>query len=230
MRKELLMTVCAFSLLMGSTPAFAGAYGDAPEPEEAPVAPPAPPPAPVIEEEPDYAAPGFYIGAGGTYGIELFAGDDARVSNSGGFHVRAGYRIIPNLAVEALYQYYSEFDADPGQIDAWALTANAKAFMLTGRYQPYALIGVGYMAGNGSGGNPDGPGGVLPDVSANPAHGASTDVANPGNGFLMRFGLGLDAYITEHLSMGPEIAYNLPFGGASNLDLIDISLGLRYRF
>jgi opacity protein-like surface antigen len=230
MRKELLTSVCALSLLVGASTAYAGAYGEPVQAEETPAAPPAPRAVVVQEEEIDYAAPGFYIGAGGAYGIELFAGHDARVDNSGGFHVRAGYRIIPNLAVEVLYENFLQFDSDPGSVDAWTTTVNAKGYILTGRYQPYVLLGLGYIAGNGSGGNPDGPGGVAPDVSLNPQHGASTDVANPGNGFLMRFGVGMDAYITEHLSMGPEIAYDLPFGGASNLDLIDISLGLRYKF
>lgn len=222
MRKEILSSVCALSLLFGAGSALAGSYGDVEQPEEMPASPP---PAQIVEAETeiDYAAPGAYIGAGGIYAVELFSQGDRNstpvaynkdggdVDNSGGFYVEAGYRILPNLAVDARYSYYNEFDADPGQIDAWSLTANAKGYILTGRFQPYVLVGLGYLAGNGSGGN-------------------QAAVANPGDGFMMRFGGGFDGYITEHLSMGPEIAYVMPFGGASNLDMIEISAGLKYKF
>lgn len=211
MQKKILTTVCALSLLFGATNAFAGAYGEPMEPEEAPVAPPPPPPAPP-EPEMDCARLGPYLGVGGVYAVELF--DDngsARTSNSGGYHVKAGYRFHPHAAVEARFEHYLQFDLDPGNIEAMSATINGKAFLLTGRWQPYALLGMGWIHGNGSAGN-------------NP------QAAHPSNGFAMRFGGGLDVCLTEHISMGPEFAYLLPTGSANDLDMFTVSLGLSYKF
>jgi len=210
MRKELLTTVCALSVLLGATSAFAGAYGEPVEAEEAPAAAPAP--APVVEPEMDCAKLGPYLGLGGVYAVELF--DDqgsARTDNSGGYHVQAGYRFHQHAAVEARFEHYLDFDLDPGHIEAYSITINGKAYLLTGRFQPYALAGMGFVSGNGSAGN-------------NPA------AAHPSNGFALRFGGGLEACITEHISAGPEFAYLLPTGSANDLDMFTVSLGLAYKF
>jgi len=211
MRKELLSSACALSLLFGATTAFAGSYGEPIEPEEAPAAPPAP--AAVVEvEEVDYARVGPYIGIGGNFAIENFEGSH-NIDNSSGFHVRVGYRVHPNIAVEARYERYLNFERDPGQgsFDGWSATANVKGFFLTGRYQPFALFGMGYL-------DMAYPG---PDRPGDP---------NPGGDFAMRFGLGMDANLTEHIAIGPEVAYVLPVGQAANFDMITIGLGIQYKF
>src|SRR5512141_67538 len=131
MRKWVLSLVCSFGLLGGATSALAGAYGGTAQPEEMPQAPPAG--AAVAQATaPDYAAVGPYIGIGGLYAIELFdhtCGCD--YDNSGGFNVRAGYRVHPNIAVEALFEDYVEFERDDhysvttrdGHRSAWSTTA-----------------------------------------------------------------------------------------------------------
>lgn len=215
MRKEVLTSVCALALVFGASSAFAGAYGEPVEAEEAPV--PAPPPPAVVEEVApiDYARTGPYLGVGTLYAVELF--DDAvantgvRTDNSWGFHLKGGWRLHPNLALELRYDWMHEFDLDPGFIDAWLLTGNVKGYILTGRFQPYALVGMGYLAANGSGGN-------------NPG------AAHVGDDFALRFGAGMDAYVTEHIVLGPEIAYVLPTGDAQDLDMLTVSLGAAYRF
>lgn len=209
MRKVYLPSVCALGLLIGASPAYAGTYGDTQEPIEGPAAAPAPP-AVVETVETDYAATGPYLGVGGLYAIEFFSDGNARTDNSAGFHVRAGYRFMPNMSVELLYQYLNKFDVDPGHIDGWSLTANAKAYVLTGRIQPYALVGVGYINTGGSAGN-------------HPA------AASTGDGTLMRFGIGMDVCLGEHWAIGPELAYDLPFGSAEDLDYMDVSIGVRYK-
>src|SRR6185369_12836895 len=108
MRKEMMALVCAFGLLGTANAAMAGAYGDVPQAEETPAAPPARHEVEAVEEV-DYARVGPYLGIGGVYAIELFDDSGARVDNTGGFHVRGGYRFHPNFAVEALYEWYSEF-------------------------------------------------------------------------------------------------------------------------
>ncbi len=218
MRKEVTALVCALGLVGSATAAMAGSYGKAPEAEEMPAAPPARHEVEVAEEV-DYARVGPYLGVGGVYAIELFDDQATRVDNSSGLHVRGGYRFHPNFAVEGLYEWYNEFDTDRGHYDGWSLTANAKAYALTGRFQPYAVIGLGYLKINGSGGNP-------PAAPSGPPHFA----AAAGDGFEMRFGAGMDACITEHWALGPEVAYVLPFNDAEDLDFVEVSLGVRYKF
>lgn len=212
MKKGLITSVCALGLLVGASAVFAGGPGEAKEIEEGPAAPPpvvAEPEAPAV----DYASNGFYLGAGGLYAIELFdnVGPGGGADNSSGFLVRGGYRLHPNAAVELLYENYHEFDTDPGHIAAWTLTGNVKAYFLTGRWQPYAVVGMGYFGGSSSNGNPAG-------------------AASSGDGFVIRAGAGMDAYITEHLSIGPELSYTAPFGSAEDLDSFRISGGLNYKF
>lgn len=217
MRKELLTSVCALSLLFGASTAFAGAYGEPVQPEEAPAAPPAP--AAVVEvEEVDYARVGPYIGIGGNFAIENFNHAN-NVDNSTGFHVKAGYRVHPNVAVEARYENYLNFEQDPGQgsYDGWSATANVKGFFLTGRWQPYALFGMGYLDMS------------YPGKHAFLGQGGSHN-PHPGGGFAMRYGIGMQANITENIAIGPEIAYVLPVGEVANFDMITIALGLQYNF
>ncbi|MFN2425651.1 MAG: outer membrane beta-barrel protein [Candidatus Binatia bacterium] len=210
MRKELFTSIVTLGLLAGATTAFAGAYGEDVEAVEAPVSPPAV--VEVAEVTVDYAALGPYIGVGGLYAVELF--DDqgsARTGNSGGFNVHAGYRFHAHAAAELRYEYYHRFDLDPGHIDAWSTTINLKGYLLTGRFQPYGLIGMGYLSGEGSAGNFAG-------------------AAHPSNGFALRFGGGLDGYITEHISVGPEFAFLLPTGSANDLDMFTVGFNVQYKF
>lgn len=213
MRKEIITLACAIGLFGSASAAFAGAYGEPAQAEETPAAAPA---AVVAEPEVDYAAPGAYIGAGGLYAVELFDDmENYNVSNSSGFQVNAGYRVMPNLAVEARYERYTEFDLDPnGHMNGWSLTANAKAFVLTGRFQPYALVGLGYLS-------------MDKDRMT-----AGSNYESDDGAFAMRFGGGMDAYITENISMGPEIAYVLPISSddIDDLDFLTVGAGLRYTF
>jgi opacity protein-like surface antigen len=216
MRNELVVTVCVLSLLVGTPRAFAGSYGDKGQVEESPAAAPSTR-AIVEEEEPDYARVGPYIGGGGNFALSNFGGLGTpfatdSVDNSTGFHARAGYRVHPNVAIEARYERYLGFETDPGpgHLEGYSITANVKGFLLTGRWQPYALFGMGYLDLNSPG----------VDQGDNIA----------GDDFAMRFGLGMDACITEHIAIGPEVAYVLPIGDASDLDMITVSLGAQYKF
>jgi OmpA-OmpF porin, OOP family len=163
-------------------------------------------------EEQDYARPGFYLGAGGVFAVELF--DDHIDTDSGnGFHVRGGYRFHPNFGLEARYENYLRLETDPGpgHYEGWSATLNGKAYFLTGRWQPYALVGVGYL-----------------DMSYPGPNRASG--AKPGDDVAMRFGLGMDANLTEHIAMGPEVAFMLPFSDVEDFQMIDVAVGLQFKF
>jgi opacity protein-like surface antigen len=213
MKHKLLPSLCSLGLLLAAGTAFAGAYGEPVDATETPAAAP-PPVETVVEETVNYARTGPYIGLGGVYAIELFDDNSvggARTDNSGGIHAKAGWRFHPNAAAEVRYDWFHEFDLDPGHIDGWLITANVKGYLLTGRFQPYGLVGMGYLSANGSAGNFAG-------------------AAHPAHDFAMRFGGGLDAYITDNIVAGPEFAYVLPTGSANDLDMMTISLGLSWRF
>jgi opacity protein-like surface antigen len=212
MEMNKILALGALALALSATSARAGAYGETEQTEEAPAAASAE--MKVEETEEEFGRTGPYIGVGGLYAFELFdqhGGSGANVANSGGFHVRAGWRFHPNVAVEALYEWFHEFDVDPdGHYDGWALTLNGKVFALFGRFQPYALIGAGYM-----------------DIAR---HSLAGSTAQSGDDFTLRFGGGLETAITEHISIGPEVAYLCPFANADDVDMVTLALGLRYTF
>lgn len=221
MKKELMTLVCGVALLGSASVAMAGAYGEPAQAEEMPAASPAAP-APVAEPEPDYARTGAYIGIGGSYAIEFFGGegDGNLIGNSSGLKAYVGYRAHPNVAVQLRYDRYFGFDTDDngragdfgGEYTAWALMTDVKAYLLTGRYQPYVIIGLGYMDF---------------DASLNTRANTTPDA---GAGFAMRYGAGLEAYVNENISLGPEIAWLQPYGDADDLASLTIGAGLTYKF
>lgn len=212
MKRNILPSLCSLAFVLAAGTAFAGAYGEDVDAVESPAAPPAA--AEVVEETVNFARTGPYIGLGGTYAVELFDDNSvggARTDNSGGVHAKAGWRVHPNAAAELRYDWFHEFDLDPGHIDGYLLSINGKGYLLTGRVQPFGLVGLGFLHADGSAGNFPG-------------------AAHPSNGFAMRFGGGLDVYATENLVVGPEFAYVLPTGSANDLDMLTVSVGLSWRF
>ena len=103
-----------------------------------------------------------------------------------------GYRLLPWLAAEGQFDWLPGFDAkqanDLTVIDGttWMVSANAKAWPRPeDRFQPFALIGLGYLRSWNQ-----------PIIG--PAYG--------GGGFAARFGGGLDAHITRHWLLSIEVA------------------------
>ena len=67
---------------------------------------------------------------------------------------RGGYRCHPNVSAELQFESLDDFEgtiAVPGietfdlELESLVFTTNAKAHLLTGRYQPFVLAGVGFM-------------------------------------------------------------------------------------
>jgi len=228
MKTKGLVSLFSAALFFGTaTLAMAGAYGEPEQPEELP------PPPPVVQEAPapmppamgpNYAALGPYLGAGALYAFENFDDDNYSpnyedmississgydVGNSWGFNVRAGYRFHPNFSAELLYEDFFEFDVDPyGHVEAWDLMAQAKGYLSTGQVQPYASVGLGVARG---------------EYKDSGFSVRETD-------FAMRFGGGLDVYITENLYAEVEGAYLLGTGDVDGADVVVVGLGLGYKF
>jgi opacity protein-like surface antigen len=188
----------------------------------------------------DFARRGWMVGVAGSSAIETFQ-DDAEsdfqnvlgsevnlsVDNSFGFNGRVGYRCHRRFSAEVQTEWLSGFDADLTQpnVDQLAkvsyepvvVTANVKGYFLTGRYQPFLLIGAGAMTAD--------------TKLRNPVGLAFTGLDSESeNAFAMRFGGGIDLYATENVALSLGIDYVFPFGKLDNLDYVTIGWGVQYRF
>lgn len=184
----------------------------------------------------DYARPGFYVGIGPSYLFESFSLDsdnlglagvlgsdvDPDYDNSAGVDVKIGYRVSPQLAAEFLYGFAEGFDSHAGvratEIDVHLVSFNAKWFPLQGdggsKLQPYGLLGAGTQIVNSE----------VRDPSIEKPW--STDA-----GFVGRFGVGVDYYVTNKFAVELEASYMLPAGGwVKHTDYASLSLSFLHRF
>jgi opacity protein-like surface antigen len=116
----------------------------------------------------DYSRDGFIVGVAGTYAIDTFENDlektiqdeagglaGLRVSDTLGINANVGYRFHPYVSAEIEAEWLDGFDSDitiagegavaRASVEPWVITANAKGYPLTERYQPFALVGLGVM-------------------------------------------------------------------------------------
>ena len=164
----------------------------------------------------DYDRMGVYIGGGPVGALnETPFEDDIRYSL--GVEGRVGYRLHEHFALESqvTYLHNNGDKLDDGSLDFETLsgTGNLKVFILTGRWQPYVVGGVG--------------GSWVHEQS---------DVAGVKNNssnalFTFRGGLGLDFYVDEHVLLYTEASY---LGFTGQLDpgdgMIPFVLGAQFRF
>ena len=157
---------------------------------------------------------GFFAGVGGGYSFESFNGGNA--GNSGLVNLRAGYRFLDFVALEGLAEYMPYFDGHSGKYNGahtalWTTSLNAKLYPAarwTGFMQPYLLAGVGWMWERTNGGGAD----------------------TSDNGFLARYGGGIDWFLTEHLYLTTDAAYLQPNGRVTRFDQVVVGGALNYRF
>jgi opacity protein-like surface antigen len=185
-------------------------------------------------EAPDYARAGWYGGIGAIFaisdisltttdlGVESppFPPDtDPEFGNSGGVDVRFGYRAFRRWAFEFDYQWQAGFDSSSSaipfdlEIDTHLLSLNTKLFVLTERWQPYALLGASLLIFNTE---------IVDDMFRKP-----WDI---DYGFAARFGAGVDYYINEHWVLTLEGTYVLAVGGLDGANMGTLGLGAQYRF
>lgn len=164
-----------------------------------------------------YARTGPYLGLAGSLGIytglENSLPGNADVDEPVGMNGRIGYRLHSLFAVEAAAEWLPEadvdvFGSDIGTVESWTATLNGKAYPLSGRFQPFGLVGLGAMIAEGDG----------------------AGLSNKEYGFAARFGGGVDIYLTAKLMAAFEISYVLPTGDLNDLDFVSLGWGLGYRF
>jgi opacity protein-like surface antigen len=171
----------------------------------------------------DYDRNGFYVGGGATLGFDVFEEDveealhpAADVEPSFGAIAQLGYRIHPHFSAEAEFEWLDSFNLsvageDLFEIETWIVTGNAKGYLLTGSIQPFALVGVGAMK-----------------VKEKDTVGAG--LSHSGTDLAMRFGAGVDLYLTQRLVMDLGVDYVIPTGDVKNFDYISVGFALQYRF
>lgn len=186
----------------------------------------------------DYDRRGWLLGASGNYLIETFQESaesdiesqlsdptaDLSADDSFGFSGRLGYRCHERVGTELNFQWFDKidghvsqdglgrtFDAELGPI---AATVDAKGFLLTGRYQPFVLFGMGFLR-------------IETDLDN---RGAGPDMNWTDADFAMRFGGGIDLYATKNVVVSAQADYLMPFGALDGFDFVTIGLGLQYRF
>lgn len=162
----------------------------------------------------DAARTGPFLGVAGVYALEAF---DRSFDDSAGINVRVGYRAFPNMAFELTYEWLEGFDSTAGtperELDTHLITANARLFGLTGRFQPYALVGLGILVVNTEWRQPGAPKPYAVEA-----------------GFTARFGGGLDFYLSEHTVLNLEGTYLAPSGNVKGEPYGTLGASYQYRF
>jgi hypothetical protein len=188
---------------------------------------------------------GFFIGAGGAYAGEDFSnkpvddiadifgsGTTATADDSWSVKGRGGYRCHPRYSVGATFEYFGGFDTQwtgalgtgSDDIDIFAATTDIKGYLLTGRYQPYLLLGGGALHVKTEVTNPTG---VL--TFGQPRTRPVTQ-SRKFTDFVIRLGGGFDVYATDHVVVNIGASYLFPLGEVSGVKLFTAGGGIEYRF
>ena len=170
----------------------------------------------------EYTRPGGYIGLGGSFVIDSSAISDL-TENSMGITTRLGYRFTPNIALEGQFEWVDGFDitvagVDVGRLESWSLTGNLKGLLMTGRIQPFGLIGMGVMRTR------------FVDFGAGLPAPFDQYSNVTSSGFAMRFGGGVEFYATRNIVVSLDGSYVLPTGNVQDLDYGSIGFGAQWRF
>ena len=183
---------------------------------------------------------GPYVGIRVAGGLPLFDGEeivlaparfDRKAETTVGIGARMGWRLHPLLSIEAQYEWMSNFrvrvrETTCADIEAHALTANARIFLPFESVHLYAMAGAGatqwdvniheatFSSGNGCS--------------------ASPDLRNRGESweFTARYGTGMDVYLSRHVLINFE--YSILVSDEEILDAripyMSFGAGLQYRF
>lgn len=182
---------------------------------------------PVLAKPPqDFAHTGAYVGGGLLGALNETELDDA-AGDALGFDLRGGYRFHPHFAVEAQLSYFDNIGGDIAvsdrfgnevnvanfDLDTLTGTVNLKGFLLPGRVQPYAQVGIGgsYLHGE------------LEYLG-------TTYVDDSTAEFTFRGGGGVDVYLTPSVLLYTEATYILLTGEFDGDGFIPLVFGAQYRF
>ena len=168
-----------------------------------------------------YDRRGWLARIAGAYGNLLDSGSEDGFGIDGG----AGYRCHPRMSSEVQVEWIDGFRDDravsgvssDARVDAETvtITASTKGYILTGRFQPYVLVGLGAMT---------------VDTDVKDRLGVGPSKSDSEADFAMRFGGGLDFYATKNVVVDVGVGYVYPFGDVSDFDYLSVRAGVQYRF
>lgn len=165
-----------------------------------------------------YARSGAYFYLGGSY-LFVHAADRRNAENGGAVNIRFGARFKKYFAMEVEYQTAPKMKfitGDPAQIaaglkdpkegiDIHSITVNARAYFPLGRFQPFGQLGTGVFLA-------DPPGSKL--------------VAE----FELRFGGGLEYFVTEDIGVSVAAFYTVPWGKYDDFRYTSLVMAVGYHF
>ena len=179
----------------------------------------------------DFDRRGWFVGVGGGVAVDFLSafledetGGAFGIDPTGSLNVRGGYRVFSWLAFEGMYEgaynYKTTFlGEEVATSSTHSLLANAKLIVPTWRLQPYLALGIGAQHGDFDGRA------ILERLDT-----TRWDL-------VLRFGFGLDAYVTKHWLVNLELAPAVRFADYSNIpsastDQVSLTFsgGLQYRF
>jgi opacity protein-like surface antigen len=166
---------------------------------------------PAFAADQEFGRSGPSVGVGAIYAFEIFD-DDSTVQgadNGFGYDLKGGYRFNEYFALELRFEHLP----DMNDVEIWQLDVSGKFYPFHGMVQPYLLTGVG-----------------LHNVEDDRAGVGTGGLGVDGMGVGLRFGIGVDFYITRNWAIYVEGDYLLPTGGRSDYDAIPVGLGVLYRF
>lgn len=186
----------------------------------------------------DFTHPGGYIVVGGLNGFENFdRTEDADIDDAWGYQFRGGYRFNDHFALEGEFDGLDGFDMkfdmpENGRqkltVDSFIITANLKAYLPLGRFQPYALLGAGVMWADIRTSYPVGTicrpgywGWWCSNVYAR---------VDGGTSFAMKFGAGADIHLSKNWAITLDASYVNPFTSLEDLKYVSFNWGFRYRY
>jgi Outer membrane protein beta-barrel domain len=169
----------------------------------------------IASAEEEYGRPGAYVGVGALWAepdVDRLDGADG----TAGVDARAGYRLHRLVAVEGQVQYFDEVSGDVDtpfgtadvDLTGVAFSSNGKVYPLSGRVQPYGLVGFGasYFSGDAA-------------LEGLTVSGSAVD-------FNVRGGGGVDVYLSPHVVLNAEATYLR----IDDSGLVPLALGAQYRF
>ncbi|MBW2292567.1 MAG: porin family protein [Deltaproteobacteria bacterium] len=147
--------------------------------------------------------------------------------HTGGLNFKVGRRCHPRIAVEIEIEWIDEFEGtvkEPTAGDVTKLsfspilvgTVNLKGYLLTGRFQPYALFGMGTMS--------------VKSESRSISQGVGVNESQTTGLFALRFGGGIDIYATRNWVVTGGIDYVYAATSIQHVNYLSVALGVQYRF
>ena len=184
----------------------------------------------------EYVEPGGYLVLGGLAAFTEFKNIDAEFDTSLGFSLRGGYRIDSIFSIELEGNFLSgwdtqippnpEFGEGELTLDGGIGTLNALAYLPLGRLQPHVVVGLG---------------GMWAQLRTRYDIDTTCDSVNDwfclgvyrqlehSGAFVMKFGGGIDYYLTKDWAIVLDASYILPVGELEDLRYASFNWGVRFN-